>query len=106
MINESLIDEIIALYQKHDWKPRRILLKADAYKKLSDSLKTKHEGVEILTSDVDAVWCSRPSAEGGEAWELRRLSDAPYALFEIFEADDDPEVCEEARNEMEARLRQ
>lgn len=105
MINETLIEEIIVLYQKHDWKLRRILLTDAAYKKLSGSLKEKFEGIEITSSEIDAAWFSRASGEEREAWELRRLSETPYALFEMFEADDDPEVCEETRNEMEARLR-
>lgn len=62
------------------------------------------EGVAARESEVDAMWLSRPSAGGREAWELRLISDPPYALFELFEPDEPEEDREDVRREMEARL--
>ncbi len=52
------------------------------------------------------MWFTRPSAEGREAWELRLVGDTPYALFELFEPDEEEEDREDVRREMEARLRE
>jgi hypothetical protein len=41
-----------------------------------------------------------------EAWELRLISETPYALFEAFEEDETEEQREEVRREMEARMRE
>jgi hypothetical protein len=54
---------------------------------------------------VDGLWFSRPSHNHREAWELRLLAQAPFALFETFELDETEEQREEMRREMEARLR-
>ena len=62
------------------------------------------EGVAARESDVDAMWLRRPSAGGREAWELRLISDPPYALFELFEPDEAEEDREDVRRELEARL--
>ncbi|HEX8335334.1 MAG TPA: hypothetical protein VF621_01310, partial [Pyrinomonadaceae bacterium] len=62
-------------------------------------------GLAAAESDVDAMWFTRPSAEGREAWELRLVGDTPYALFELFEHDEEEEDREDVRREMEARLR-
>ena len=56
--------------------------------------------------EVDAIWFTRPSAEGREAWELRLVGDTPYALFELFEPDEEEEDRADVRREMEARLRE
>jgi hypothetical protein len=50
------------------------------------------------------MWLSRPSAGGREAWELRLISEPPYALFELFEPDEAEEDREDVRREMEARM--
>ena len=59
----------------------------------------------INQADFDALWFARPSHAGREAWELRLVAEQPYALFEAFEADETEEEREEARREMEARMR-
>jgi hypothetical protein len=57
-------------------------------------------------SDFDALWFARDSHAKREAWELRLISEQPYALFEAFEATDAEEDREEARREMENRMRE
>ena len=61
--------------------------------------------VKVEDASIDALWFSRPSHNNREAWELRLLAETQYALFENFEADETEEQREEARREMEARLR-
>ena len=98
------IEDILLLYQKHGWTLRRILLSPKLKKQIADSLKMFSE-IEIIESQIDAAWFSRASGKDREAWELRRLSETPYALFEVFEADQKNEVCEEIRREMESKLK-
>jgi len=59
---------------------------------------------QILSFEMDAAWFSRPSGIGREAWELRRLTQQPFALIEVFEEEDEEEVREEAKHEMEQQL--
>ena len=104
MINAAQINEILSLYKKHGWKLRRVLLCEKSHKNLSVDEKFLFGDTEITESKVDAVWFSRPSANDNEAWELRHLSENPYALVEVFESDDDEEVREEARTEIVNKL--
>lgn len=103
MIQAKQIEEILAQYQKHGWILRRVLLSDSLRVHITSELPALFSGAEIVSSETDAVWFSRP-AKNGEAWELRRLSESPYALFEVFSAEDDDEVREEARREMENLL--
>ncbi len=104
MISVGQIKEILAQYKKHGWNLRRVVLSARTSESLTDSLQSLFGETEIISSATDAVWFSRASGKSGEAWELRRLSDAPFALFEIFDAEDDEVVREEVRSEMQERL--
>jgi len=104
MISTAQIQDILSLYQKHGWILRRVLLSPGLKKHLTDSAEIFAD-TEIIEAEIDAAWFSRASGKDGEAWELRRLSETPYALFEVFETDDEEEVREEIRFEMEARLK-
>jgi hypothetical protein len=95
--------EAIDRYKSFDWHLRRVLLTAPTQSKLAEM--DLLPAVDIKESEIDAAWFSRPSHEGREAWELRLIGDAPYALFETFEPDEGEEEREEVRLEMEARLR-
>lgn len=101
MIGEREVREILAQYEKHGWSLRRVLLSAEIKSNLPPTLFGQ---IEVVSSDVDALWFSRASFEGREAWELRHLSNTPFALVEVFEADDDEDVREDARFEMQTRL--
>lgn len=98
------IREIIATYSKHGWQLRRALLKAETREELKGLETEVFEDAPVEDSSIDALWFARPSHAGREAWELRLLSETPYALFETFEADEREEDREELRREMEARL--
>ena len=104
MISEQQIQEILAQYRKHGWALRRVLLCAPTRENLTDLIATLFRETQILSFETDAAWFSRPSGNGREAWELRRLSNAPFALVEVFEDEDDETVREETRFEMEKTL--
>lgn len=101
MIGEREIKEILAQYAKHGWSLRRVLLSAESNRNLPATLFGL---TEIVSSDLNALWFSRTSFEGREAWELRHLSNTPFALVEVFEADDEEDVREDTRCEMQTRL--
>ena len=106
MISVEQILEILSQYKKHGWTLRRVLLSDDLRVRAYNELVTLSAGeaVEFVSSNVEAAWFSRPSKEG-EAWELRHLSTTPFALFEVFDGEDEEETREEARKEMEIRLK-
>lgn len=102
--------EIARLYLKHGWQLRRALLRFETLMLLAalnngEASSGIFAGVTPTESPVDALWFSRPAGAGRESWELRLVSDAPYALLEIFEPDEAEEDREDVRREMEARLR-
>ena len=98
--------EIIATYRKHGWRLARVLMRQETRAEISGPADTLFGNVAVEESSVDALWFTRPSYAGREAWELRLVADTPYALFETFEADEAEEDREEVRTEMLARLRE
>lgn len=104
MTKVNLFVELVATYRKHGWELRAALMQLETRLEI-----TKHEGdllkIPIEDSPIDALWFSRPSHSNREAWELRLLAETQYALFETFEADETEEQRTEARQEMEALLR-
>lgn len=100
--------EILAQYRRHGWRFARVLARPETLAEMRGGAGADaavvYEGAPATESDVDAMWFSRPSAEGREAWELRLVGDTPYALFELFEPDEAEEDREDVRREMEARL--
>ena len=97
-------DEIIAVYHKHGWQLRRVLLRPESRAEIPPASALFDAG-QVEETEVDALWFSRASHEGREAWELRLMSENPYALFETFEKTETEEQREDVRREMEARLR-
>lgn len=100
----DLLPEILATYRKHAWVLRRVLLTPEEEKALTD--RSALADATMHASTVNALWFSRPSHNNREAWELRLVSETPYALFETFESDETEEQREEVRQEMEARMRE
>ena len=105
MTLSELINEIGEVYQKHGWQLRRALLRPETRVELANELG-RLAGIKIEEAEIDALWFSRPSHQGREAWELRLIAENPYALFETFEADESEEEREDVRREMEARMRE
>jgi hypothetical protein len=106
MSQADLARDLIATYRKHGWELRRLLVKPDRRDEILGQETDLWRGVTIQESTIDALWFSRPSLNGREAWELRLLAENPYALFETFESDEDEDLREEARLEMENRMRE
>lgn len=104
MIKENLIREILAQYKKHGWNLRRVLLLPETKEKLFDSLELLFGESEIGFSEINAVWFSRASNNKRTAWELRHLSEVPFALCETFEESIDEDELLENLSEMETRL--
>lgn len=100
MISGKEIGEILKLYAKHGWILRRVLLSEKSRENLADNLFGE---AEIRVSNLDALWFSRTS-NSGEAWEIRHLSNAPFALVEVFPDDMDDVEREERLNELQTRL--
>lgn len=105
MKTDELIEEILALYQKHGWQLRRVLLRPES-RAGCETEQFLFGGVAAEEATIDALWFSRPSHQGREAWELRLIAENPYALFETFEADELEEEREDMRREMQARMRE
>ena len=79
MTDPVTVGEIVKQYEKHGWTLRRALLSDESRRVLSDSLA----GIEIASSDLEALWFSRRSKPESESWELRRLSGSPFALVAV-----------------------
>ena len=104
-MNIDLAKQIVATYEKHSWKLRRVLVDSAKESDGAGIAQAFPESVGVF-GEIDALWFARPSQGGREAWELRLVSEQPYALFEAFEADESEEDREEARREMENKLRE
>jgi hypothetical protein len=124
--------DVLAMYRKHGWRLARVLARAETLEELRSSARDDEshgesgggargesgeqtrggpgaltfEGVAVVESETDAMWFTRDAQGGREAWELRLVGETPYALFELFEADETEEDREDVRREMEARLRE
>ena len=101
----DLFREIIAAYQRHGWELRRVLLKPATRSDLGEQAAGLFAEAKLIESEFDGLWFARSSHAGREAWELRLVAEQPYALFEAFEADETEEDREEARIEMENKMR-
>ena len=101
----EIAQQIIAAYERHGWKLRRILLRPSSRDEFKSSADAFPEAA-LIDAEIDALWFARPSHEKRDAWELRLISENAYALFEAFEADENEEEREEVRREMENRMRE
>ena len=106
MNSAGLAKEIIANYKRHGWSLRHVLLRPETKTALSSEVEELFADAELRDSDFDALWFARASHANREAWELRLISEQPYALFEAFEEDESEEERQEARLEMENRMRE
>lgn len=87
MISESSICDILAIYGKHGWVLRRVLLSAELKIALAGSFESLFAQAQILPSELDALWFSRSSRPQSEAWEIRHLSGTPFAMVEVIDSD-------------------
>ena len=104
MSQVEVAKQIIAEYERHGWKLRRVLSRPSSREELHAA--NLFGDSELIDSEINALWFSRPSHAQREAWELRLISEHAYALFEAFEADETEEEREDVRHEMENRMRE
>ncbi len=102
MIDADALVEIIQTYHKHGWMLRRILLTLLLRVRLPADADEIFGEVEVIESEIDAAWFSRPPRPGGVAWELRHLSETPFALLE--KIDETDAGFEHALRSVETRL--
>jgi|SRR5687768_6279205 len=101
MTDPATVGEIIAQYEKHGWKLRRALLSDQGGAKLAGVLPD----VETFDSDLDALWFSRRSRPDSEAWELRRLTNLPFALVAVIRNEASEEEVEETLAQVQDEMR-
>jgi hypothetical protein len=105
MITAEQIREILSLYKKHGWSLRRVLLSDALRVNINEHIQDMFGGAEIVSSSfLNAAWFSRASQKTRETWELRHLSETPFALLEVFSAETDELKREEILKEVETRL--
>ena len=98
----ELFRRTLETYRNHGWQVREILATPETRAQLTEDLL---EGVPVREFALDAMWFSRRARRDVEAWELRLVSETPYALFEAFHTDDPEEQRHERRRELENELR-
>jgi hypothetical protein len=102
MIDAAAVGEIIAQYEKHGWTPRRALLSDDGKTAWSQAVGR----IEIVDSDIDAIWFSRKSKPDSEAWELRRISGLPFALIAVVSTTADSSEVETTLSQVVDEMRE
>jgi hypothetical protein len=101
----ELCKEIIGTYRRHGWELKRVLTTPAMRNDLKAEAALLFNGAALIEAEFDALWFTRPSTAGREAWELRHVAENAYALFAAFEPDEAEEDREEARLEMEHQMR-
>ena len=99
--------ETLETYRKYGWQLARVLMRPATLAELrAVSGGEEFESLPARAFSLDAMWFVRPAEGEREAWELRLVSESPYALFELFEPDEAEEDREDVRREMEAKMRE
>lgn len=104
MIDAAAIEKIIALYAQHGWTLRRVLLSEPLRKSLLNANASIFSDAEVTMSELDAAWFSRSSRADCTAWEIRHLSETPFALVEVIDDDTDAGHSEEMFRNTETRM--
>lgn len=104
-MKRSDIESIIAQYEKHGWRLRRVILTEESQTTLGRDSDVFQQA-EVVSSDLDAAWFSRVSDPGKETWELRRLGPAPFAIDAFLSDELGSEENEEILRNTEARMLQ
>lgn len=103
MIDGSFVGELIAQYEKHGWKLRRVLLSDRMRESLAGTIGVFADA-DIVVAEIDALWFSRKSREDIETWELRHLSKAAYAIVTSVAATAESNEIDEALDKAEATM--
>ena len=103
MKERAAVAELISTYTKHGWSLRRVLLsEPESFGDASDVFGP----AQVRKADIDALWFSRPSQPGTEAWELRSLLGSPFALLEVIPDETGPSERETILKDLEQRMRE
>lgn len=106
MTNPDSIRETIALYEKHGWSLRRVLLSQELSARLGADISDLFKGIRVIPSDLDAMWFSRRSRPNQEAWELRSLGSTPFALVEVVHDTAGDDEREEVLSRTEKKIKE
>ena len=106
MIGEQDVRAIIGQYEKFGWEIHCVLITDELRKHLGEAVSNLFDNARIETSDIDAARFTRPSTGGRVAWELRRLSELPYALIAVVEKNIDTVELAEVLRDKEDDLRE
>jgi len=98
------IEAIIAEYEKHGWRLRRVILTEELQTTLGRDVAVFQQ-TEVVSSDLDAAWFSRVSGPHKETWELRRLASAPFAIDAFLSDEASSEENEDILRNTETRMR-
>lgn len=102
MTEPAAIAAIIEQYVRHGWKLRRVLMSRGLADALSDA--ALFAGADVRSSSHDGLWFSRRSLPDREAWELRRISAAPFAVVEVIPDGLTDQERDELLSSAEARM--
>ncbi len=97
------LEQILEQYRKHGWTLQQVLLSDHLRENIGDTASLFGQS-EIISSELDAAWFSRLSKPGTTAWELRHLSEAPYALVTGIDDAFGPDEAESALRSTEAKM--
>lgn len=101
-MNAASIGETIKTYSKHGWILRRVLLTPKLRRELGADADTLFDSVKVSEGDIDAALFSRPPSKEETAWEIRHLSQKPFAVLDYFD-ETSPDFEHKLRN-LAARL--
>lgn len=103
MIDRRTIEAVLAQYKKHGWDLRRVLL-SNEFKEKVAGLDELFSDADVRSSELDALWFSRSSRPGATAWEIRRLTESPFALVVALQDEAGPEVREAILKQAEMQM--
>jgi len=84
-VNAETLRDLIDQYSKHGWQLRKAILASNTDRAIITLLRSEYPAIDIRDDEQSALWFSRRSLPDREAWELRRLSETPFALVTVIE---------------------
>lgn len=97
------VADVVAMYKKHGWTLRRILISQPEEISTFDSFVVA-ESAETFHSKLDAAWFTRRTRPNTETWELRRLTGTPFALVAVIPDTFSDDERENMLGEIEERM--
>lgn len=95
---------MLGQYERNGWVLRRVLLTPEQSREFE--ALSGFSGPVQTSAGIDALWFSRARADGRVAWEIRHLSDVPYALVEVLEPMAGDDELERSLSAAEVRMKQ